>query len=113
MCPGLDIASQGDTIEQAGANLIQAVELFFESADPSEIQDRLQGEVYVTPIGVATNVVLELNDTAITRPMLISRTFEIPRPKQSRAAHSNPIPSSTVPCANCGGPRHARHQHDS
>ncbi len=51
-CPELDIASQGDTIEQARLNLIEAVELFFETADKSEISQRLRGEVYVTPIEV-------------------------------------------------------------
>lgn len=51
-CPELDIASQGDTIEQARANLIEAIELFFETADKSEITERLRGEVYVTPIEV-------------------------------------------------------------
>jgi predicted RNase H-like HicB family nuclease len=29
LCPELDIASQGDTIEESRANLIEAVELFF------------------------------------------------------------------------------------
>jgi len=52
LCPELDIASQGDTIEQARANLIEAVELFFETADPSEVQTRLATEVYFTPIEV-------------------------------------------------------------
>ena len=52
LCPELDIASQGDTIEQARRNLVEAVELFFETADPSEIQQRLQSEVYVTAIEV-------------------------------------------------------------
>ena len=52
LCPELDIASQGDTIEQARRNLVEAAELFFETADPSEIQERLQSEVYVTAIEV-------------------------------------------------------------
>jgi predicted RNase H-like HicB family nuclease len=41
-CPELDVASQGDSIEQASANLREAVELFIESADPSEIERRLR-----------------------------------------------------------------------
>lgn len=41
LCPELDIASQRDTVEQARANLIEALELFFEVADPSEIERRL------------------------------------------------------------------------
>ncbi|MBI5762359.1 MAG: type II toxin-antitoxin system HicB family antitoxin [Planctomycetes bacterium] len=52
-CAELDIASQGDTIEEARANLIEAVELFFESASPTEIQERLKGEVYISSIEVA------------------------------------------------------------
>ena len=41
LCPELDIASQGDSIEEARQNVIEAIELFFETADPSEVQDRL------------------------------------------------------------------------
>lgn len=51
-CPELDIASQGDTIEEARGNLIEALELFFETASPSEIRRRLSPEVYITPIDV-------------------------------------------------------------
>ena len=41
LCPELDIASQGDTIEQARDNLQEALTLFFESASPEEVRDRL------------------------------------------------------------------------
>ena len=40
LCPELDIASQGDTLEPAKANLREAVELLFESADESETAAR-------------------------------------------------------------------------
>ncbi|HEX7184315.1 MAG TPA: type II toxin-antitoxin system HicB family antitoxin [Thermoanaerobaculia bacterium] len=40
LCPELDIASQGATIEEATANLKEAVELFLECADPVEIEAR-------------------------------------------------------------------------
>lgn len=53
LCPELDIASQGDTVEEARENVIEAVELFFETADPSEIKRRLHPEVYVTRLEVA------------------------------------------------------------
>jgi predicted RNase H-like HicB family nuclease len=53
LCPELDIASQGDNIEQARQNLIEALELFFETADPSEVQARLHDEVFVTRLEVA------------------------------------------------------------
>ena len=52
LCPELDIASQGQTIEEARRNLVEAVELFFETASPAEIASRTNGEVYVTPIEV-------------------------------------------------------------
>jgi predicted RNase H-like HicB family nuclease len=48
LCPELDIASQGATVEEARRNLIEALELFFECADPSEVEGRLQSEVFVT-----------------------------------------------------------------
>ncbi|WNZ23138.1 type II toxin-antitoxin system HicB family antitoxin [Leptolyngbya sp. NK1-12] len=51
-CPELDIASQGDTVEEARNNLIEAIELFFETADPSEITNRLRGEVFITRLEV-------------------------------------------------------------
>jgi predicted RNase H-like HicB family nuclease len=52
LCPELDIASQGDTIEEARSNLVEALELFFEVADPAEIANRLPRERYVTQIEV-------------------------------------------------------------
>ena len=53
MCPEVDVASQGNTVEEATNNLREAVELFFESAGPEEIKKRLKGEVYVTRLEVA------------------------------------------------------------
>ena len=53
LCPELDIASQGDTIEEARNNLREALELFFESASPAEIKTRLHEELYVTSVEVA------------------------------------------------------------
>ena len=53
LCPELDIASQGQTVEAARTNLIEALELFFESADPTEIARRLHSEVFVTRVEVA------------------------------------------------------------
>ena len=43
-CPELDIVSQGETIEAARSNLLEAVEGFFEAASPSEIKRRLKKE---------------------------------------------------------------------
>jgi predicted RNase H-like HicB family nuclease len=52
LCPELDIASQGSTVEEARSYLIEAIELFFEVADPSEVQHRLRTEVFVTRVEV-------------------------------------------------------------
>ncbi len=53
LCLELDIASQGTTIEEARNNLIEALELFFETASPSEIEERLHTEVFVTRFEVS------------------------------------------------------------
>jgi len=45
LCPELDIASQGMTIEEAKSNLKEAVELFLECADPEEIKKRLHSDL--------------------------------------------------------------------
>lgn len=52
LCPELDVASQGDSVEQARANLREAVELFFECASQEEITTRLRTEVYITQLEV-------------------------------------------------------------
>ena len=46
-CPELDIASQGTGVEEARDNLVEALELFFETADASEIEHRLHPEVFL------------------------------------------------------------------
>jgi len=52
LCPELDIASQGDTVEDARSNLIEALEGFLAVADPSEIEDRLQTEMLITQLEI-------------------------------------------------------------
>jgi len=54
LCPELDIASQGDSVEQARNNLREALELFFENASPQEVKRRLRNEVHVTQVEVPT-----------------------------------------------------------
>ena len=53
LCPELDIASQGDTIEAAKKTLQEALQLFFESASEEEVTRRLHSDVYVTNVEVA------------------------------------------------------------
>ncbi len=60
LCPEFDIASQGESIEEARKNLREALELFFETASSEEIQTRLHEEVYVTRMEVA------VRETSIT-----------------------------------------------
>ncbi|MBI1803595.1 MAG: type II toxin-antitoxin system HicB family antitoxin [Ignavibacteriae bacterium] len=44
LCPELDIASQGVTVEEARQNLKEALELFFDTASEQEIRERLHEE---------------------------------------------------------------------
>lgn len=52
LCPELDIASQGDSVESARQNLVEALELFYETADPAEIAARLRSETYISSIEI-------------------------------------------------------------
>jgi predicted RNase H-like HicB family nuclease len=53
LCPELDIASEGASIEEARTNPIEALTLFFESASQSEIARRFHDEVFVTQVDVS------------------------------------------------------------
>ena len=53
LCPELDIASQGDTVEEAKSNLQEAIELFFEHASKEEIVSRLKTDVFITNVQIA------------------------------------------------------------
>ena len=53
LCPELDVASQGDTVEEAKANLQEAIELFFEHASKEEIATRLKSDVFITNLQIA------------------------------------------------------------
>ena len=52
LCPELDIASEGESIEEARTNLIEALTLFFETASESEVARRAHDEVFVTQVEV-------------------------------------------------------------
>ncbi|OIO20779.1 hypothetical protein AUJ17_05540 [Candidatus Micrarchaeota archaeon CG1_02_47_40] len=53
-CPDLDVASQGDTLEEAIANLKEALELHVECLSPSELQEirKRQGTKLMTTIEI-------------------------------------------------------------
>ena len=55
LCPEVDLASQGETVAGARANLQEALELFLETASETEIEQRYRSEVYVTRIEVAVS----------------------------------------------------------
>lgn len=48
-CVELDVASEGETVEDARRNLLEAVDLFLEDAPAEEIQRRLKLGTFVTP----------------------------------------------------------------
>jgi predicted RNase H-like HicB family nuclease len=50
LCPELDIASQGSTVEEARAMLKEAVELFYECASEEEVNRRTGSECYIVPM---------------------------------------------------------------
>jgi predicted RNase H-like HicB family nuclease len=52
LCPEIDVASQGATVEEARSNLQEAVELFLETASREEIEERYHSEVYITHLDV-------------------------------------------------------------
>ena len=52
LCPELDVASQGATVQEARDNLQEALALFFEAASTAEIEERSHDEVYVTRVEV-------------------------------------------------------------
>jgi len=50
LCPEVDVASQGRTVDEARKNLIEALELFFECASENEIKRRLRKGPYIPPV---------------------------------------------------------------
>ena len=52
LCPELDIASQGNTLEEAKSNLQEAFELYFETASENEIGQRLHNDIFITRLNV-------------------------------------------------------------
>ena len=52
LCPEFDIASQGSSVEEARSNLVEALTLFFETADAFEIARSFHNDVFVTQVEV-------------------------------------------------------------
>ena len=55
LCPEVDVASQGDTVDEARNNLKEALELFFETASVIEIRRRMHSEIYITNVEVSAS----------------------------------------------------------
>lgn len=53
LCPEIDVASQGYSVEEAKSNLREAVELFFECASNDEIEERWMQESYISAMEVS------------------------------------------------------------
>lgn len=56
LCPEVDVVSQGHTIDEAGGNLTEALELFFECASETEIQRRLGAKIDVSSLEMPANL---------------------------------------------------------
>jgi predicted RNase H-like HicB family nuclease len=52
LCPEFDISSQGSTVGEARANLVEALTLFFETAGDDEIERRSRSGLFVTQVEV-------------------------------------------------------------
>lgn len=52
MCPSLDIASQGKSIEDAKSNIKKLKNCFFEYSDNNEISNRINKEYYLSSLEV-------------------------------------------------------------
>ncbi len=55
LCPEVDVASQGDSVAEAHANLEEALTLFFEAAPPEEVARRAKQEFYITDVEIAVD----------------------------------------------------------
>jgi predicted RNase H-like HicB family nuclease len=53
LCPEVDIASQGETVDEARRNLVEAIEGFFEVASEAEIATGLDRERVVEQVEVS------------------------------------------------------------
>jgi len=53
LCPELDVASQGNTVEEAKSNLQEAIELLLEHASKDEIAFRLKKDFFITNMQIA------------------------------------------------------------
>lgn len=69
-CPELGVASQGESVEEAWAMLVEAVELTLEDADEDEIRARLDGS-YFSDAQFTEEELMEGLEEVESRPLLV------------------------------------------
>ena len=52
-CPELSIASEGDTVDEARAMLIEALQGWFETASAAEIAESIPSEIHIEKLELA------------------------------------------------------------
>jgi len=64
LCPELDIAGQGEIIEEAKSNLKEVITFFLECASESEMKYRLPDDIDISPIEVeyTDNEIMDILD---------------------------------------------------
>jgi predicted RNase H-like HicB family nuclease len=70
-CPELGVASQGESIDEARAMLVEAVELTLECADQDEIRSRLDGS-YLSNSQFTEEELMEGLEEVESRPLPIN-----------------------------------------
>jgi predicted RNase H-like HicB family nuclease len=61
LCPELDVVSQGKTHKEAHRNIIEAVELFLETASRAELKQRLEARRDILEHGVVADALLAMD----------------------------------------------------
>jgi predicted RNase H-like HicB family nuclease len=78
LCPELDVASQGETVEKALGNLREAVELFLECASPEEVvmQQQVGSTTITVPIPMHREIRIGTLQSIIRQSGLPRSEFE-------------------------------------
>ncbi len=60
LCPELDIANQGSNPDEAKSNLVEALEIFYETASETEISKRLYNDLQILEVSIILNLMLKI-----------------------------------------------------
>ena len=74
LCPELDIATHGDSLEEAKDMLRDALEGFFEVAKPEEIERRLNSQPFVLPLHISgvSSATLQCRTSRTEAPLAVA-----------------------------------------